>query len=1087
MSVSCAIHHLESFREWAKFGLAATMKQHVIETETKRWSFVGARLVKPEFTPLEASRGGFAYEAKIVVDIRMWDKVTNNVSLIDEVEIGSVPLIVEPDDEGSDGIGGYFITSTERVLITQIRKAYNMPLVTIISDSKKGRVACDYMARYGTSELSNFTLVDTIGASLTIRSISEVSNHSCPTEIVYTKLGQILMSNSKYNKRLCVGLVLRALGCETMAHMMWATCQTQKVAEDLMFGAKECPTQLDALVHLANVLTFTQKTVENTKLAPNEVLKFLTMEIFPHLGLTATTSLVAMYLGHLVTKLYNNMRQGKSDDKDDLMYKRFEPAGQLIGDLFDQLVKKWIYTLTSHCLKKDDLIMGIQPVYLSKRIMYCFATGKWGAVFNFKRHGVSQPRNCQSYMAQVSHLQRVSSPISKETRNQQVRQFHPSHIGYICPCESPEGHTVGIVLNMCLYTAISRKIPSVILVDMLDKCLVPLVVGARIIEHLLFVNGRLVAGVVDVQGLFEAVDKIRRVDHGYASQISIGMMDNHVYLWCDEGRIVKPVWVGPRQGDLKDFTLEAFRQGLVRWIDPFEIRFCARNKDWTPLFPAQIFGVAASLIPLINHEPVPRGVYATNMNKQAICSLGPKQVDRLGATLNIGRVQHVPFVITRAAKLLGTDKYPSGNNIIVAICPYMGFNQEDAIVLNRASVERGLFGADSFKTSYIEEGVEGNIVKTIELVPYSIRNNMYNYCMLDEDGVIKVGSEVVPDDVLCGMVSFNLVTKKESEDCSVVAQQSGTVTQVVKSNVGGYKNVKVTIAHELTINVGDKFCSQYAQKGVCGKIVNHWELPYAEDGTVPDLLMTPLALPSRMTVPTILELLLGHSAIIRQERFELETFGPTPDAIHLLEQSLASLSEAERWTNKYGEVSMRNHVDGNLMAPIAMGPMYYNRLAHLAQPKCYARSEGENSKQTRQPTDGRSRQGGLRVGEMERDALIHMPQVLQDRLFHCSDAFKVYTCRACKKFALNDTMCLCGSNKIKTVNLSFTSNLIMAQFRALGCSILVDKDAPVKRSISLESISSDDSDSSTSLESEAGDASEAHESQSEESQSEGEY
>jgi DNA-directed RNA polymerase II subunit RPB2 len=1051
-----AAHHINSFKEWQLFGLKKTLSAQTLTSNFKKWHFINVRMNKPLMTPIEAEERGVTYEAKIIVDVVETNLKDLTSITIPDIEIAHVPIIVYPEDEGSDGIGGYFIISgLARILVTQIRQAYNQPLTTFAkNESKKNRIRptnilnCKPSNSLATEISNSGKTSDSIFIQVNVRSISEASNHSCATEIILTSQNQLLMANSKYNGRLEVALILKALGCETLDHYRTITLQDEEIAKDLWISSFIAKDQEEALKLLAWKLSFKQRSVEEYKIDFTKVLNFLTKELFPHLGLTTTSTIVSIYIASLVKKLYIAKRTGKVDDRDSLVFKRFEPAGVLISELFEQTVKKWISLLSKFCMKKNNLIMGIQPIFISKRIAYCFATSTWGAPQgNYTRMGVSQIRAMNSYIAQMSHLYRVSNPISKETRNQLVRQLHPTHQYYLCPCESPEGHTIGIVLNFAISAYITPKIYPVILIDALQHMIKPLTLcGGREIKHTVSINGCLIGLTENVSDFVNEFVYLRRIgafDGGLnLGMVSIGIVEQQILIWCDVGRVVRPI-------KIRQESNTNWRQGLLsgqfQWIDPFEIEFGpVDHSSERNIHPSLMFSITTASIPFINFEQAPRAAYAANMNKQAVCSIGPCQTQVFG-NFNIGRIQHVPIVSTKVAEIKGLNNFPTGVNIIVAICSIDGYNQEDAVVLNRASVERGLFAADSYQTFEVNEGIEGEDEKKICLPTRATRNKLFNYCMLDANGIIKKGFKVYANDVLVGQV---LKTPNGVCDISTIVSKTeeGIVDNVIVNINDGFKFVKVVIIRQLNVIVGDKVASTFGQKGVVGAIKNSWDLPFMKDGTVPDLFINPLCLPSRMTIPTIMESLFGLVAIETNQMFQTNSFESIVVGSDGLKieccpnengNDVRSIIKKLKM-NPNGCVEMIHPETGELMVPIFCGPQYYNRLCHFAEKKCYGRSIGAYSKLTHQPPDGRSRDGGLRIGAMEKDAMIGLGlrNVLDDRLFHCSDPFYINICDDCEMVALNSSICLCGSNNVSKVKCSFTSNLLFAQFRAMGAKLL---------------------------------------------------
>lgn len=1033
---SIASHHINSFLEWQHFGLKNTILSQTITTKLKKWKFVNVKFQKPDYTFLEAKIDSKSFAAKIFVDIEEITLQDFSSIILRDVEIAQVPMMIMPDDEGSDGIGGYFfINNIERVLITQIRFAYNQPIVSKTKlESKKNRVKTD--AKHGQKfEKDNLEFeqfcetfknvysknVDIVESVLTFRSISEVSNHSCAIEMVLTQQDQILLNCSKFKGRISVGLVLKALGCITRKDFLWASLGDQELADKLYYDNIECKSQIEALEILSSTLEFVQKTIEGEQIDVKDVLRFLTFEIFPHLGFSTTPSIVCVYIVSLVSKLYNKNNETKLDDKDSLIFKRFEPAGALIHDLFEQLFKKWISNLTKFCEKKNNIIMGIQKTFLTKRILYCFSTGTWGALMsNYKRMGVSQPRCYNSWISSLCHLQRISNPISKETRNQPVRQLHTSHQFYLCSVQSPEGKNVGLVTNMAIGARITTKSNYWFILDALNHLIKPINFGGQELKFLLSINGRLIGHVEDPERFFVEFfyqRRIGRFDNMYNhGMCSIGIVKNHIFIWTDEGRITRMVKNVDNIGNFK----QAFDNGHVEWLDPFEQEYGFRKHSLQrEIHFCTSLGLSACTIPFLNFQPVPRSVYASNMNIQSVSTIGPKQTEIFSTTINLKRWVDKPLVDSTCSQLFKIDQYPTGVNVIVAICPIDGFNQEDAVVLNKSSVQRGLFDSDVYKTHFLTE--EAN--KKFGLPNKKIRNKYNNYCLLDQDGIVRADSFVYEGDVLVGIVSENC-----DVSLCVEKQEEGFVHQVFKKRINDLLHVKIVLVSKLELTVGDKLCSRFSQKGVVGAIVDSWDLPFLPDGTVPDIFVNPLCIPSRMTVSTILEGLFGLYALKTSQFIHLEPFAKLPN----IRQELKKLG-----IDPSGNQVFLHPKTGREMVPLFVAPMYFQKLPHFAIHKAYARARGIVAKSTRQPTDGRSRGGGLRIGEMERDALIglNLSHILEDRLFFSSDEFYIFICQKCKNVALNGKVCLCGGSETVRVKCAFTNNLIFNQLKAMGCMI----------------------------------------------------
>ncbi len=1031
-------HHIRSYLEWQHFGLLKTLRAQKIVSKTKTWQILDAVLSKPELSPQDCVERNLTYESRLLVTFSE-TRLDGQTTMIPGFELARIPMIVMPD-ECDDGIGGFFvIKGTERVLITQLRTAYNQPICSLNRpDLKKNRVR---------AEQNGHARQDTTVAELKVRSISEASGHSCQSDLFLTRLDQLLLEcKPKFKGRVNVGLALKSLGCCELEDFAWAT-GCKETAHLLWLGSLTAHDQASAIEQLDAQLGADSR-------------RLLLTEVWPHLGLESSPAGCCRYIGSLAERLVRAKREQQGDNRDALRFKRFEAAGHLLSELFEQIYKRWVSQVQKWCHDKDNLIVGIHGTeFITKRILYCFSTGTWGSPFGkFLRLGVSQARCNLSQLSRLSHLLRCSNPQSRETKNLLVRQLDPSELGYVCPLDSPEGAKIGIVKNMTFATCITRHTVGAHVLDALQcndsSMLQEIQFGAPGLT--VSVNGKPVYLCSQAERLVKSFVELRRLgyfDHG----CSIGQDEKNLMIWTDAGRIIRPVWT--RSACCKDLRSchwpTELAAGRAQWIDPFESEFCGRFSEEQELNEALMFGLSAATIPLLGFQPSVRGVFGAAMIKQAVSLLGPGQHDRLDTTAHVSNRVEKPLVATKCQALFGLDRYPLGVNLLVAVAPLAGYNQEDAVVLNQHSVDRGLFNGQLLKTHQAEEYCDGNVLCRVELPELSARLSHVNYCLLGKDGLPELGAEMQQGDAIIGLTTRSY---GKSRCSSVVCSkgEEGVVVRIVKSIHEDFLVVKIVLQRELRIMNGDKLSSRYSQKGISGKIVHPSELPFCADGTVPDMVINALCLPSRMTLPTIIEGQLGNRCVATCSQIELDAFQPhyTIEKIQdsLEELGLDRFSEATMFcpeTLGVVEVAEPNlPVSQPPVRRVMLGVMYYLWLAHFAEPKCYARDTGVRSKLKRQPTDGRSRLGGLKFGEMDRDACITMPAVLDDRLFWSSDAFWVPVCSLCHQIAVNRFKCLCGgkSEQIKTAKLAFTNHMVFNLMRAAGCWLRfhVEKDGLVK-------------------------------------------
>merc|ERR1712217_67790 len=362
---------------------------------------------------------------------------------------------------------------------------------------------------------------------------------------------------------------------------------------------------------------------------------------------------------------------------------------------------------------------------------------------------------------------------------------------------------------------------------------------------------------------------------------------------------------------------------------------------------------------------------------------------------------------TKAMDYIQFCQLPAGNNAIVAIACYSGYNQEDSMIMNLSSVDRGLFRSISYRT-YREEAKISISKEQFEKPDKDVRGkNHGNYEKLDEDGLISPGTRVTGDDIIIGKtvvkkIDYNSKTSsyfKWDKSLKLRSSETGLVDQVLlTNNEKGDRTVQMKVRSIRIPQVGDKFASRHGQKGTCSILYTRDDMPFTQEGITPDIIINPHAIPSRMTIGHLVECLLSKTAALNVRKGDATPF--TGFKVNEISKDLHKLGY-----HKHGcEVMYNGHTGKPLKNMIFIGPTYYQRLKHMVVDKIHSRARGGRHDLTRQPTEGRAKGGGLRFGEMERDCLIShgAASFLRERLLMVSDLYRVHVCEHCGMIAVAD-------------------------------------------------------------------------------------
>ncbi|MBA7492189.1 DNA-directed RNA polymerase subunit beta [subsurface metagenome] len=563
----------------------------------------------------------------------------------------------------------------------------------------------------------------------------------------------------------------------------------------------------------------------------------------------------------------------------------------------------------------------------------------------------------------------------------------------------------------------------------------------------------------------EQIDKVRQDNWLHENPNEERPMDYEIYNWFNlikEGAIeyldaeeeeqamiiMTPEALADARHRAQGFIIEEDEDPLRRNTVPLAPG--AQTFTHCEIHPSMILGVCASIIPFPDHNQSPRNTYQSAMGKQAMGIFLTNFDQRMETMANILYYPQKPLARTQAMNYLKFRELPAGQNAIVAIACYSGYNQEDSVIMNQSSIDRGLFRSLFYRVYQEQEKLVGlGVMEKFEKPSRkdTLRLKHGTYDKLDDDGIVSPGVRVVGEDIIMGKTAPMAPDAEElgqrqkthvKRDASIPLRstESGVVDAVMITQKDDGKFVKVRVRNTKVPQIGDKFASRHGQKGTIGITYRQEDMPFSREGVTPDLIINPHAIPSRMTIAHLIECLLSKVASIR---------GEEGDATPFTSVTVTQVSELLRnmgYQSRGFEVMYNGHTGRKLVAQVFFGPTYYQRLRHMVDDKIHSRARGPTQILTRQPVEGRARDGGLRFGEMERDCMIAhgASSFLKERLFDVSDPFRVHVCDICglmtviAKLKKNTFECKnCNNkNKISQVYLPYAAKLLFQELWSMN-------------------------------------------------------
>ncbi|KAH8674772.1 putative DNA-directed RNA polymerase III subunit RPC2 [Tricladium varicosporioides] len=1035
-----------------------------------------------EITPNECRLRDMTYAAPIRVDI----KYMRGKSIIARrnIAIGRMPIMLRSSkcrlagkndrqmahmNECALDPGGYFIVNgTEKVILVQEQLSKNRVIVE--TDPKKGIVTA---------------------------SVTSSTHERKSKSYVTMKKERIFLQHNILTEAIPIVIVLKAMGIQSDHEMLLLVAGTDSAYQDeFAINFEDCAkqnvfSQQSALEFIgARVKMGGRGKAQGGQQRRNiigdalEALANIVITHVPVVGLDFRPK--ALYICFMVRRVLMAVHDPKLvDDRDYVGNKRLELAGQLLSLLFEDLFKKFNSDLKMNIdkvLKKPNRTMEFDAYnhmqshgnYITLGMNRAISTGNWSVKrFKMDRAGVTHVLSRLSYISALGMMTRISSQFEKTRKVSGPRALQPSQFGMLCPSDTPEGEACGLVKNLALMTHITTnddEEPVKRLVFVLGAEDIVSMSGKEIYEegaYVVFVNGTPLALTRQPKVFLNSFRKFRRMGRVSAFvSIYINHHTRAVHIATDEGRICRPlIVVENMESKVTVESLEALRggemdfddflcQGIVEYVDVNEendSNIALSEKeivDYTThleIEPFTILGAVAGLIPYPHHNQSPRNTYQCAMGKQAIGAIAYNQLSRIDTLLYLMVYPQQPMVKSRTIELIKYDKLPAGQNATVAVMSYSGYDIEDALVLNKSSVDRG-FGRCQVLRKYVTQlrKYPNRSQDRIGDPQPELQVDDKKHSRLGKDGFANVGEEIKSGHVYLNKeVPLNTASTGIGSDYGTNEFKPAPMTYrlpdpsyVDKVMLSQTENesmvIKVQTRQTRRPELGDKFSSRHGQKGVVGIIVNQEDMPFADSGVTPDIIMNPHGFPSRMTVGKMLELLSGKAGVLNGTLEYGTAFGGSnvDDMGAILIKNGFSYS---------GKDFVTSGITGeSLPAYIFFGPIYYQKLKHMVQDKMHSRSRGPRAILTRQPTEGRSRDGGLRLGEMERDCLIAYgaSQLLLERLMLSSDAHEVDICEVCGLMGYQGWCQTCKSTRgVSRMTMPYAAKLLVQEL--LSMNVLV--------------------------------------------------
>jgi DNA-directed RNA polymerase II subunit RPB2 len=1035
--------------------------------------------------PQEARLRNFTYASMMTIDLNVKYIVRTGSNLenaqtfyknIPGIHIGKLPIMLKSAvcvlkqyqhiDENTSGeckfdAGGYFIINgSEKTVLGQERAAENRVYCFNVS---KNNNKWNWMAEI--KSVPDFKCISPKQINMMISSKNSGFGNNIyiqiprlkqpvPLFIVFRALGVIS------DKDICKKIILDI---------------DEKKYKKMMYGLQgsivEANTILDqeeAIKYLMNNAMFTPINMDKEsgiKKKREFTMDILNNDLFPHCS-NAVQKLY--FLGYMTNKLLKcSFEWNQPDDRDSYLNKRIDLTGTLLNNLFRNYFNKLVKDMQKQVVREinngswrstedyqsiinsTNIYKIIKSTTIENGLKRALSTGDFGIKnVNSNKVGVAQVLNRLTYISSLSHLRRINTPIDKSGKLIPPRKLHNSSWGFLCPAETPEGASVGVVKNLSYMSHITIPSNSGPIREYINPFVFPLEdFDSKELDKFVkvFINGCWIGISKNPVELFQSfTDKKHKGIINIYTSIIFDYKNKEIRICNDAGRLIRPVMrvknnniiltediidkIKSEELDWNDLLTECkLDESVLEYIDPEEQSFsmiAMKPKDLytsnqylykfthCEIHPSTIFGILASCIPFPDHNQSPRNTYQSAMGKQAMGMYVTNFDNRMDKTAYVLSYPARPLVDTRLMGMVKLDKIPAGAPVVVAIMTHTGFNQEDSLLFNQGSIDRGLFQATIYHTEK-DEDKKINGDEEIRCKPDRAKTKGMkygNYSKITNKGIVPENTLLENNDVIIAKVvpikenrnDHTKIIKYEDLSRTFRTNEESYVDKnFIDRNGDGYNFCKVRVRTVRRPVIGDKFSSRHGQKGTIGNIISECDMPYTSSGLKPDIIINPHAIPSRMTIGQLKETLLGKVLV------ELGLFGDGTSfgqlSIDFIRKELVKVG----YESNGNELMYNGQTGEQIETSIFIGPVFYQRLKHMVRDKQHSRSIGPMVNLTRQPAEGRSRDGGLRFGEMERDCMVShgASRFTRGRLYDASDKYQVHVCKKCGMIAsYNDKM-----------------------------------------------------------------------------------